>query len=205
MFLILFFSFLSVMCMWQCKHCVAREIIRYKLLEHYKLHHHYGRSQHFLYIYVNCPCTFKTCSGFNTHVYKAHSSQVTQTTSSSVTFKCELCECSNMRTLHWEFFVHIGTHLQSNETVSCVFLGCPCKTNVYSTFYTNKNRKHRPLTERSQSQCSYIGSLFPSGWHNTYKTTMHPQALVCLLERRPWETREGIYGELDTLENCRLT
>ncbi len=103
-------SFLSVTSMWQCKHCVVRESSRYKLLKHYKLHHHYGRSQHFLCIYVNCPCTFKMWSGLNTHVYRAHSSQVTQTSSSSVTFKCELCECSDLST-EKDFFVHIGTHL----------------------------------------------------------------------------------------------
>ena len=117
-------SVLSVRCMWQCEHCVARESSRYKLLKHYRLHHHYGSSQRFLCIYVNCPCTFKTWSGLNTHVYKAHSSQVSQTTPSSVTFKCELWECSDHST-EKDFFVHIGTHLRSNQTVSCVFLGCP--------------------------------------------------------------------------------
>lgn len=131
--------------MWQCKHCVTRESSRYKLLQHYKLHHHYGIGQHYLCIYVNCPCTFKTWSGLNTHVYKAHSSQFTQTASSSVTFKCELCDCSDVFSERG-FFLHIGTHLRSNETVSCVFLGCPFKTNIYNTFYTHKKRKHHPHT-----------------------------------------------------------
>ena len=131
--------------MWQCKHCVAKESSRYKLLKHYKLHHHYGRGQHYLCIYVNCPCTFKTWSGLNTHVYKAHSSQFTQTASNSVTFKCESCQCSDLCTER-DFFVHIGTHLRSNETASCVFLGYPFKTNIYSTFYTHKKRKHHPHT-----------------------------------------------------------
>lgn len=131
--------------MWQCKHCVARESSRYKLLQHYKLHHHYGIGQHYLCIYTNCPCTFKAWSGLNTHVYKAHSSQFSQRASSSVTFKCELCECSDLSSER-DFFVHIGTHLRSNETVSCVFLGCPFKTNIYSTFYTHKKRKHHSHT-----------------------------------------------------------
>lgn len=96
-------------------------------------------------IYVNCPCTFKPLSGLNTHVYKAHSSQVTQPTSSSVIFKCELCECGDLST-EKDFFVHIGTHLRGNETVNCVFLDCPFKTNVYSTFYTHQKRKHHPHT-----------------------------------------------------------
>nr|XP_055065480.1 uncharacterized protein LOC129447733 isoform X2 [Misgurnus anguillicaudatus]XP_055065481.1 uncharacterized protein LOC129447733 isoform X2 [Misgurnus anguillicaudatus] len=131
--------------MWQCKHCPTRESTRYKLLKHYKLHHHYARGQQYQCIYVNCPCTFRTWTGLHTHVYKAHSSQPTQTALNSVTFKCEVCECSDLSTER-DFFVHIGTHLHSCETVGCVFLGCSFQTNIYSTFYTHKKRKHHPHT-----------------------------------------------------------
>lgn len=63
----------------------------------------------------------------------------------SVTFKCEVCECSDLSTER-DFFVHIGTHLRSCEKVGCVFLGCSFQTNIYSTFYTHKKRKHHPHT-----------------------------------------------------------
>ena len=131
--------------MWQCRHCVTREISRYKLLKHYKLHHHYGRGQQYQCIYVNCPCTFRTWTGLRTHVYKAHSFQPTQTALNSVTFKCEVCGRSDLSTER-DFFVHIGTHLRSCETVGCVFIGCSFQTNINSTFNTHKKRKHHPHT-----------------------------------------------------------
>lgn len=127
--------------MWQCKRCSIRESSRYKLLKHCRLHHHYGPSQRYLCIYVNCPCTFKTWCGLKTHVYRCHSSHFKQTAVSSVTFRCELCDCGDLTTER-DYFGHIGSHLRNSETVTCVFSGCSFKTNIFGTFYSHKKRKH---------------------------------------------------------------
>lgn len=133
------FSFSFSDFMWQCSQCVAKESCRYKLLKHYKLHHCFGN--HYVCIYLNCPCTFKTWAGLKTHVYRVHPLNSTQTATHSCAFRCELCNRSDLST-EKDLFIHIGTHLKNNETVTCVFLGCSFKTNILSSFYSHKKRKH---------------------------------------------------------------
>lgn len=41
-----------------------------------------------------------------------------------------------------DYFSHINAHLKRNDVVSCMFLGCEYKTNIYCTFKSHKNRKH---------------------------------------------------------------
>lgn len=90
-----------------------------------------------------------------------------------MTFKCELCECSELCT-EKDFFLHIGRHLKSNETVSCVFHSCPFKTNIYNTFYTHKKRKHHPyvLKDFKASVVKCVNPVPQSGSFDT-GTTEH--------------------------------
>lgn len=105
------------------------------------------------------------------HVYRGHPSQPTQTASNSVTFKCELCECSELSTVK-DFFLHIGRHLKNNETVSCVFHSCPFKTNIYNTFYTHKKIKHHPyvLKDFKASIVTFVYPVPRSGSFDTGTT-----------------------------------
>lgn len=57
------------------------------------------------------------------------------------TFSCPVCTCSDLASER-EFFLHHNTHLRSNGTVQCVFIGCSLETNIYATFQSHKNRKH---------------------------------------------------------------
>lgn len=61
------------------------------------------------------------------------------------TYSCHLCTCSNLPT-EKSYFLHIGTHLKSSETVTCMFESCTFHTNIYGTFHSHKNRKHTPHT-----------------------------------------------------------
>lgn len=56
-----------------------------------------------------------------------------------------MCACCDLPTER-DYFTHIGTHLKSNETVTCMFGGCCFQTNIYGTFHSHKNRKHNPHT-----------------------------------------------------------
>lgn len=121
--------------MWQCKRCSIRESSGYKLLKHCRLHHHYGPNQCYLCIYVNCPCTFKTWCGLQTHVYRCHSSHFKQTAVSSVTFRCKLCDCSDLTTER-DYFGHIGSHLWNSEYYRLLF------QDKYLWYISHKKRKH---------------------------------------------------------------
>lgn len=128
--------------MWPCKECGALESSRYKLLRHYKLcHGHYGKNQRYPCSYASCPCTFRTWSSLKSHVYRAHTLSA-QTSSGLATFSCQLCDCAELSS-EKDYFVHIGTHLRNGQTCSCMFLGCSFQTNIYGTFYSHKNRKHK--------------------------------------------------------------
>ncbi|KAF3844356.1 hypothetical protein F7725_007519 [Dissostichus mawsoni] len=45
-----------------------------------------------------------------------------------------------------EFFVHVNNHLKKHETICCVFEGCSFSTNIYGTYQSHKNRKHKTHT-----------------------------------------------------------
>lgn len=113
------------------------------MLKHYKLcHGHYGK----IYIrypcsYASCPCTFRIWSSLKSHVYRAHTLSA-QTPSGLATFSCQLCDCAELSS-EKDYFVHIGTHLRNGQTCSCMFLGFSFQTNIYGTFYSHKNRKHK--------------------------------------------------------------
>lgn len=102
-------------------------------------HPHFGRSSRFPCTYQNCPCTFKSWNALIVHQSKIHSTGVTH--KEKGIFSCHLCACSNL-TSERDYFSHINAHLKRNETVTCMFLGCDFKTNIYCTFKSHKNRKH---------------------------------------------------------------
>ena len=132
--------------MWECKECDIFVIGRHELLKHFRLQHrNYGRSQRYPCAYLSCPCIFKTWNALHINLSRVHANQSSQEQLESSTFSCHLCTCSNLPT-EKEYFAHISTHLKSNETVSCMFVGCSYKTNIYGTFNTHKNRKHTPHT-----------------------------------------------------------
>lgn len=60
-------------------------------------------------------------------------------------FSCHICSCTDLAS-EKDYFSHINAHLKRNETVICMFLGCDFKTNIYCTFKSHKNRKHRHHT-----------------------------------------------------------
>lgn len=81
-------------------------------------------------------------------------SQFTQTASSSVTFKCELCECSDLSTER-DFFAHIGTHLRSNETVVCFLVALSRQIFTY-ILYTQKEEASSTHTDRFKSVVAFV-------------------------------------------------
>lgn len=127
--------------MWLCKECGVSESSRYKLIKHYKLcHGHYGRHQRYPCCYASCPCAFRTWNSLKSHVYRAHT--LSQTSTQLVTFSCQLCDCAELSSGK-DYFAHIGTHLKNGQTCCCVFLDCSFETNIYGTYYSHKNRKHK--------------------------------------------------------------
>lgn len=115
--------------MWSCKGCKETVSSRSKLLHHYKLKHpHFGRTSNFPCTYLHCPCTFKTWNVLIVHHSKIHFSDFTH--KQEAIFSCHLCACSDLASER-DYFCHINAHLKKNETVSCMFLGCDFKTNVY--------------------------------------------------------------------------
>lgn len=129
--------------MWCCKDCGAPQSSRYKLLQHCKLcHGHYGRNPRYLCTYASCPCSFRTWNSLKNHVYRAHSLP-SQTATKLVTYSCQLCDFAELSS-EKDYFIHIGGHLKNGQTCRCVFVGCTFETNIYSTFYSHKHRKHSP-------------------------------------------------------------
>ncbi|XP_034080784.1 uncharacterized protein LOC117551836, partial [Gymnodraco acuticeps] len=128
--------------MWQCKHCSLELASRYLLLKHFRqTHAHLRGSCRYPCPYTDCPCSFDTWSKLLNHTYKTHAKQLTPKPVELPTFKCHVCSRRDLT--EKDFFQHINGHLRHNETVPCMFLGCTFKTNIYSTFNTHKNRKHR--------------------------------------------------------------
>lgn len=126
--------------MWTCKGCQESLGSRPDLLNHYKLKHpHFGRTLKFPCTYEHCPCTFKTWNALIVHQSKVHSTGITQ--KQNAIFTCHICECNCLKSER-DYFSHINSHLKRNETVTCMFLGCNFKTNIYCTFKSHKNRKH---------------------------------------------------------------
>lgn len=127
--------------MWRCKDCTVSLSSRLALLKHIRLQH--CHRQRYPCPHTTCPCTFKTWNAVHIHLSRVHSKQNSQELLEVSTFSCHLCTCNDLLT-EKDYFVHIGIHLRSNETVSCMFEGCSFRTNVYGTFHSHKNRKHNP-------------------------------------------------------------
>lgn len=170
--------------MWQCKVCKKSLSSRYELLKHFKLKHcHYGRNFRYPCVYLDCPCTFTLWKKLIVHVYRSHSTQTTQKSLKLATFSCQICACKDISSER-DYFIHINDHLRQHETVSCVFDKCDFQTNIYSTFNSHKNRKHKPHTLKD----------FKAG---VVTTTLQPQ-LVDSADDYP---SEDIDVECDTLFN----
>lgn len=132
--------------MWKCKECAAEETSRYLLLKHYRLKHgHFGRKHPYPCTYLNCPCAFKTWNALRSHLCRSHFDQTSQTSVDCTTFSCHHCSSSHIASLK-EFFTHANSHLKKHETITCIFENCSFQTNIYGTYQTHKNRKHRTYT-----------------------------------------------------------
>ncbi|XP_034096114.1 uncharacterized protein LOC117562389 isoform X1 [Gymnodraco acuticeps] len=129
--------------MWRCKECSESLSGRYELLKHFRLQHRHR--QRYPCPHTNCPCTFKTWNALHIHLNRAHPKQNSQEQLELSIFSCHLCTSSDLPTER-DYFVHIGTHFKSHETVPCMFVGCSFETNIYATFHSHKNRKHKPHT-----------------------------------------------------------
>lgn len=135
------FSSLFVQFMLQCKDCGAEVSKRSEILKHYKLNHsHFGRGHHIKCLYPKCPCVLKTWNSFLTHLSRNHTS-ISEHSDKVATFSCHLCSYQEPGTER-DYFLHISHHLKNNERSSCMYIGCDYKSNVYSTFKSNKSRKH---------------------------------------------------------------
>nr|XP_046269580.1 uncharacterized protein LOC124072313 isoform X1 [Scatophagus argus] len=129
--------------MWKCKECSVELASRYLLLQHFRqIHGHLRGNYRYPCPYTDCPCTFNIWSKLLNHTYKSHARQLTPKPLEAYTFQCHVCSCRELATER-DFFQHLNGHLRHNETVPCVFLGCRFKTNIYSTFNTHRNRKHK--------------------------------------------------------------
>ena len=126
--------------MWRCKECDVSLSSRFELLKHIRLQHRHR--QRYPCPHTKCPCSFKTWNALHIHLSRVHPKQNCQELLELSTFS-HLCTCIDLPTEN-DYFVHIGTHLRSNETVACMFGGCSFQTNVYGTFHSHKNRKHNP-------------------------------------------------------------
>lgn len=130
--------------MWKCKQCSVVESSRSRLLKHYRLtHRHYTCSRCYPCPYLTCPSTFKTWNSLCIHLSRVHKTHISQEQIPLSIFSCPLCACSHI-TSERTFFLHLNTHLRSNETVQCVFTGCNFQTNIYATYQSHRNRKHNP-------------------------------------------------------------
>ena len=136
---------LDVCCRIRSRECGAvRGASRSKLLHHYKLKRpHFGRSSRYPCTYQPCPCTFKTWNALIVHQSKIHTTGVPH--KKDAIFICHICSCTDLAS-EKDYFSHINAHLKRNETVNCMFLGCDFKTNIYCTFKSHKNQKHRHHT-----------------------------------------------------------
>lgn len=129
--------------MWRCKECNIILATRFELLKHVRLEH--SHRQRYSCIHTDCPCSFKTWNALQIHLSRFHHKDNFQESSELSTFSCHLCSCSDIHSER-DYFVHIGTHLRGNETVSCMFSDCSFQTNIYGTFHSHKNHKHNPHT-----------------------------------------------------------
>ncbi|KAG9264843.1 hypothetical protein AMEX_G21178 [Astyanax mexicanus] len=132
--------------MWKCKDCDAEEATRSQLLKHYRLKHgHFGRRHPYPCTYSNCPCTFKTWNALRSHLCRSHFDQTSQRSVDCTTFSCHHCSCNDIASLR-DYFAHVNSHLKRHETISCIFDNCSFQTNIYGTYQTHKNRKHKKFT-----------------------------------------------------------
>lgn len=132
--------------MWKCKECAAEETTRYQLLKDYRLKHgRFGRRHPYPCTYSNCPCTFKTWNALGSHLCRSHIDQTSQRSVDCTTFNCHHCSRSDIASLR-ELFTHVNSHLKRHETICCVFNDCSFQTDIYGTYQTHKNRKHKTYT-----------------------------------------------------------
>ncbi|KAK0131259.1 Sterile alpha motif domain-containing protein 3 [Merluccius polli] len=129
---------------WQCKHCAFSSSAKSGLLRHYRLQHWtFSRGNSLLCIHTDCPCSFKTWNSLRTHLSRCHAAVAAPVAVGvAYSFLCKVC--SNPFSTEKDFFLHVGYHLRSLETVECPFEGCTFKTNIYGTFQTHRSRKHNP-------------------------------------------------------------
>ncbi|KAK0131464.1 hypothetical protein N1851_033866 [Merluccius polli] len=125
----------------QCKFCSYFSANQRQVIRHYKVTHGFnGTTSLFPCIYRDCPCTLKTQVALKKHLATQHARQI-DSEPVNAQLLCELCDFCEPFNLK-KYFVHLGRHVQSKETVNCPFKQCSFKSNVYNTFKAHKSRYH---------------------------------------------------------------
>lgn len=150
---------------------------RSRLIKHYKLkHYHFGQRHYYPCTYYECPCTFKTLNALKCHLSHYHSIS-SYSTNKSVVFTCNLCP-ERCLTSSKAFFSHIGIHLKSNETATCMFQDCSFQSNVYGTFRSHRNRKHAGFA-LSDFKPGVIKKTVAEACHLSEEHFSHTEDLSC--------------------------
>lgn len=200
--------------MWKCKECAAEETTRYQLLKHYRLKHgHFGRKHPYPCTYSNCPCTFKTWNALRSHLCRSHFDQTSQKSVDCTTFNCHHCSNSHIASLK-EFLTHVNSHLKKHETICCIFENCSFQTNIYGTYQTHKNRKHRTYTlndlkagivknaTADSLNCSFGGACLTDSNESLDDAELEDDALIPEPEDVPKVIEQKLASVLLKLENC---
>lgn len=142
----------------QCHYYKFSHLQQDILLKHYRLHHWQAGKGSFPCIHPDCVCMFTTTGALKTHLWRAHPKidRPTQTGTDHASFRCELCEFSDICSLT-QFLKHLGRHLQNHERVHCPFSNCDFSSNNNTTFRAHKKHRKQTLNDLCTSVCT-VGS-----------------------------------------------
>lgn len=132
---------------WKCKLCTVSADTRAQLFRHYCLKHsHCSRVSPLPCLHDSCICTFQSYNALKINLSQFHR-DVCRTSASDggqaerAVFTCSVCSLKqpfSQETL----LTHLRGHLKKHETITCPFKNCNYRTNVYSSFNTQKSRLH---------------------------------------------------------------
>ncbi|XP_051804668.1 uncharacterized protein LOC110969740 [Acanthochromis polyacanthus] len=122
---------------WTCKLCTFFCGNCKRIIEHYQSsHRHYGRNCSLPCIYKDCAQYFRCKKSLEVHL-RDHG--VIEGSNELVGFKlkCLLCDFKELVSIK-QYIAHLGKHLKSRETVTCLFNHCLFKSNIFSSFTSYK-------------------------------------------------------------------
>lgn len=106
-------------------------------------------------------------------------------------------------------FLFVCLSLSASLPACLSFSVCISETHILCTHWYNNHVQIFQLTVSLYS-CFWMQNIM-SAWiilfplpYITYKKSMYPQILVHLLERRPWETCEDVFGELHEWQSSTI-